>query len=566
MAALPAAAARPNVILIMTDDQGYGDLSCHGNTQIRTPNLDLLAGQGAEFTRFYVSPVCAPTRAALMTGRYNIRCGVHGVTGGRETMATDEVTVAETLRDAGYRTALIGKWHLGELYPYVPHGQGFDEFVGMRTGHWNNYFDSLIEKNGKPYRTKGYIADALTEEAMRFVQQDRGRPFFLYLAYNTPHSPFQAPETLFQRFVSRGMSRQLASVYAMVENLDDNIGRLLAHVEELGLARDTILIFLTDNGPAGDRYNAGLRGRKASVYEGGVRVPFFIRWPGRIPAGKKIGTIAAHIDVRPTLLDLCGVKAAAGRPMDGMSLRPLLEGKSAGWPDRPIFTHSERPRNETALYPGAIRTQRFNLVNGKELYEIPADPGEKNDVSAKYPEKAAELRGRYEDWFRTVLAERGFRRYPLPVGHPEENPAYLPATQAQLGGNLQYHGKAGYAHDWIEGWDRIEDEVAWDIEIARPGNYAVSLEYLCGADDLGAEIEIGVGGKTARAGIKQATPLEPKPDRNLVPGTHYITMNWARLPFGPLALPAGRTRLIVRALKKPGRTVMQLKAAVAEYR
>ena len=235
-AARPAA-RRPNVVLVMTDDQGYGDLSCHGNPHLRTPNIDAFAKQSVEFNRFYVSPVCAPTRSSLLTGRYNLRCGVYGVTTGFETMRTEEVTLAEALRGAGYRTALFGKWHLGEHYPYVPHAQGFDEFVGFRTGHWLNYFDPPLERNGKPIRGRGFITDVFTDEATAFMERNRERPFFLYLAYNAPHSPFQVPDRYYERFRNnKELAPETAVVYGMVENLDENIGRLLRRVDELELA------------------------------------------------------------------------------------------------------------------------------------------------------------------------------------------------------------------------------------------------------------------------------------------------------------------------------------------
>jgi hypothetical protein len=262
---------------------------------------------------------------------------------------------------------------------------------------------------------------------------------------------------------------------------------------------------------------------------------------------------------------LCNVKAPAARALDGVSLRPLLEGKAQGWPDRALFTHSERPGNERAMYPGAIRTQRYNLINGKELYEIPEDPAERHDLSAKLPDKVKELRARYEDWFQTALAERGFKRYPLPVGHPEENPAYLPATQAQFTGNLHFNYKNGYAHDWIAGWERTEDSVWWDIDVARAGRFSITLDYLCAPGDAGAGVEISAAGRTVRTRVEQPTAMEPLPDRNLVEGTHYRTMAFGKLAAGALELPAGPTRLTVRAVSKPGREVMQLKAAVVHF-
>lgn len=560
--ALSFAPARrpPNVLLILTDDQGYGDLSLHGNPHLRTPNIDQLARQGLQFTRFYVSPVCAPTRASLLTGRYHLRCGVWGVTHGKETMRLEETTLAQVFRGAGYRTALIGKWHLGEHYPYVPHARGFDTFIGFRTGHWMNYFDSTLELNGKPYPTRGYITDVFTDEAIRFLEANRARPFFLYLAYNAPHSPFQVPERYFRPFKDQGLADQVAAPYAMLANLDENLGRLLARLEQLGLARDTIVIFLTDNGPNGQRFNAGLRAAKGSVYEGGVRVPCFLRWPGRFDAGRRLDQIAAHIDLYPTLLELCGVPLPAGQlPLDGQSLVPLLTGQAPPWPDRMLFTHREPERNPSGTYPGAVRTQRFNLVNGKELYEIPVDPGEQHDLSAKSPGKVKELRAAYEAWYAVAGPQCGFTRWPIPVGYAEEPRSVLHAPQSYPHGNLRFHGGPGYAHDWLTGWTSLEDWAEWDIDVVRPSTFEVSLRYLCPASDLGAKVRLTVAGRSLDGVIREATPMERKPSRAVFPEENYPEMHWGTLPLGRLALPAGRARLEVRALSKPGATVMDLK-------
>lgn len=551
-------ARRPNVLLILTDDQGYGDLSLHGNPHLKTPNLDKLAREGVELTRFYVSPVCAPTRASLLTGRYNVRCGVHGVTRGMETMAPDEVTIAEALRPAGYRTALYGKWHLGEHYPYVPHGQGFDEFIGFRTGHWMNYHDAPLERNGKPLATRGYITDALTDEAIRFLEANRRNPFFLYLAYNVPHSPFQVPQRYYNPFVKAGLTPEVAAVYGMLANLDENIGRLMGALERFGLARDTIVIFLTDNGPAGERYNCGLRGRKGSVYEGGIRVPFFIRWPGKLPAGRRSDTVAAHIDIYPTLLDLCGVSRPKGPAIDGVTLRPLLEGKG-GLPDRILFTHRELPKNPAEMWTGAARTQRFNLIHGKELYDLAADPGERVNVADKFPNEFRKLRAAYEKWFKEAIAERGFRRYPIPVGYAEENPVVLPAPQAYLSGGLSFHGGPGYAHDWITGWTSLDDSVYWDLDVVREGRYEVTLRYLCAPENRGVKLEVSAGdGRLAAA--PQPTRMDRKPNPSVIPGDErYPEMYWGALKFGELHLREGKTRLTVRATAKPGSSVIDLK-------
>jgi arylsulfatase A len=554
-----ASPRRPNVVLIMSDDQGYGDLSCHGNPYLRTPVLDGLARQSVEFTRFYVSPVCAPTRSSLLTGRYNLRCGVYGVTTGYETMRSEEVTVAEALRAAGYRTGLVGKWHLGEHYPYVPHGQGFDEFIGFRTGHWPNYFDPALERNGTPIRTRGYITDVFTDEAIRFVERNRKEPFFLYLAYNAPHSPYQVPQTFLERFRDPALSRETAIVYGMIENLDRNVGRLLAKLDERQLAEDTIVIFLTDNGPNGQRFNAGLRGTKGSVYEGGVRAPFLIRWPGKLRPGRR-DNLSAHVDVYPTLLDLCGVRRPDGPPIDGMSLRPVLEERTGERPERMLFTHRETARDPAATYPGAVRTQRFNLVNGTELYEIPSDPGERRNVAARYSEKVAELRAAYERWYEQAARECGFARKPIPVGYAAENPVVLPAPQSYFDGSLRFHGRNGYAHDWISGWTRVSDSVWWELDVVEAGAYDINLRYACRASDVGSRIAVEAGGARLEAAIEEATGTDPVPDHNLIPGSHYIELPWRTLAVGRAALSRGRTRLRVRAISKPGAAVMELKS------
>jgi arylsulfatase A-like enzyme len=568
----PAGRRRPNVLLIIADDQGYGDLSSKGNPDISTPHIDRLAEQATEFTRFYVCPVCAPTRAGLLTGRYHLKTGVHGVTAGKETMATDETTIGEAFQTAGYRTALIGKWHLGEAYPNVPHAQGFDTFIGMRNGHWLEYYDSEIEKNGKPYIAKGYIADALTNEAIRYLRQHRDEPMFVYLPFNTPHFPYQVPFRYWKKFVDRGVDVPLAAIYGMVENIDDNVGRLLAEIDRLQLAEDTIVIYMSDNGPNSDRYVCGLRGRKGSVYEGGVRSPFFIRWPGKFVAGRKVDRIASHIDIYPTLAALCGVERPEGLPIDGVNLQPLLGPASeaqlaraeAQWPERDLFTHREREGREDSVYPGAVRTQRYNLVNGTELYDIEQDPGEQNNIAANHPQMVSELKTRYEAWFAACMAARGFEQFPLPVGYAEENPVYLPATRATFTGKLRYNGKFGYSHDWITDWIEPADVIRWEVDVVEAGNYQVDAQYLCPESSIGSRVELRAGAASCQTTVNVATEVEPMPDRNLVLLERNVLMPWKRLRLGELRLPKGKSTLELRCLAKPGEKVMDVKALWAE--
>ena len=560
-----AAPRRPNIVMIVTDDQGYGDLGSTGNPHLSTPHLDRLARESVVFDRFFVSPVCAPTRASLLTGRYHLRTGTWGVTGGRETMRGDEVTLAEVLKANGFRTGAFGKWHNGAHVPSTPRAQGFDEFFGFRGGHWNLYFDADLEHNGRPVKSQGYIADVLTEAALRFIDVNRQQPFFCYLAFNTPHSPLQVPDEYFDAFTRRGLDATLASIYGMVANIDDNVGRLLARLDELRLRDDTIVIFLSDNGPQGDRYNAGMRGRKGTVHEGGGRVPFFVRWPPRLPV-RRVDRIAAHIDVLPTLVDLLRLPAPNGKPLDGRSLRPLLEGNAAGWPDRSLFTHQARPDNPPNTYPGAVRTQRYRLVNegkGWQLFDMEADPAQKTDIAAANSTIVRDLSAAYASWFAEV-SRSAFVRPPIEVGHASEDPIELEAPDAVLAGVTFKNSRQGYANDWIAGWTSADGAASWDIDVVRPGRYEVSLAYVCNEEDAGSRIQVTAGRASTEAVVK-ATAIRPIFLPHREPGQYYRSLVWSELPAGTLRLDRGRTRLEVRAVTKTGETVMELKHVALRY-
>ena len=350
---VPANGRRPNVLLILSDDQGFGDLGINGNTILKTPNLDRLAHEGVAFRRFYVDPICAPSRASLLTGRYHQRVGVPYADGPTDVLRLREVTIAKALRREGYATALIGKWHLGRFGAYGPLAHGFDQFLGFRDGMIAFYNDGVLEYNGEPVRSNGHVTDVFTEAAIRFMEDNRSRPFFLYLAYNAPHLPMTVPIRYEEPYRKLGVSSHLAKFYGMVTHLDESIGRVLQRLEELGLNNDTIVVFLSDNGMQKshvqfnvsaesdrldalwigvDRFNAGLRSQKGTVYEGGIRVPFIARWPGRFPEGKTLNTPAAHIDIMPTLLELTNAKVP-----DGVQIRREEPGGySAVWRG-PVF-------------------------------------------------------------------------------------------------------------------------------------------------------------------------------------------------------------------------------------
>ncbi len=569
-----AVGKQPNILLILTDDQGWGDLHSHGNDPLDTPNLDRLAEQGARFDRFYVHPVCAPTRAAMLTGRYPLRGGVHGVTRAYETLRSEEVTIAEILKSAGYATGGFGKWHNGAHYPHHPLGQGFDEFFGFCAGHWNTYFDPVLEHNGQPIQTRGYITDVLTDAAMRFIEANRKRPFFCYIPFNAPHSPWQVPDKYFDKYKARGLDDTTACAYGMIENLDENIARLLAKLDELKLSDDTVVVFFTDNGPNSDRYNGEMRGRKGSVDEGGVRVPCFVRWPSHIPRGTKIAPIAGDVDLLPTLLDLCGVNIPTGLRLDGQSLAPLLKGLGrdplAEPGDRMMFTHWSgslvKPQG------GAVRTQRWlaTFVKQWQLYDMHSDPLQRKDIAGDDPQELSRLKTAYEQWFSAVT-RRGFDPIPTEIGHKGWDRVELYGHEAQLvapGGltqagqerGIRYFGHAGWAHEWITGWTDTKASAHWPIKVVRQGRYRVSVLYACAANQVGTKIRVDVGGHSLEAAVAKVfdSPLKPLPDR--VKRAEAAERDWAEQVLGETELPIGQADLVVRMPQIPGPAAIDLKA------
>ncbi|UCD51326.1 MAG: arylsulfatase [Phycisphaerales bacterium] len=550
------ASAPPNVLLIMTDDQGWGDIRSHGNALINTPVADRLASEGARFERFFVSPVCAPTRASLLTGRYHLRTGTHGVTRGYETMRSEESTVAEALKQAGYATGCFGKWHNGAHYPHHPKGQGFDEFLGFCAGHWNNYFDTTLDHNGTPVKTKGFISDVLTDAACQFIKANRHRPFFCYVPYNAPHGPFQVPDKYFDKYKAHGLEDKLACIYGMCENLDDNMGRLLRCLDEWKLRDNTIVLFLTDNGPNSDRFNGGMKGRKGSVDEGGVRVPLFVRWPGRIEPGTQIPQISAHVDLFATILALCAVPVPATLPQDGISLAPLLKGDARDWPDRRLFTFRSPGGNAENML-GAVRTQRWRAVKGRRgwrLYDMIADPGQTRDLAEAEPETLASLRQAYEEKVREVT-KAGFDSIPTHVGYRDWPVVTLPGHEAFLEPRprqgISYRGASGWANDWITNWTDTQSYAWWPLKVVEPGRFEVAVLYTCAKEHLGTRLRVDVAGQSAEATVDKAHDPEPIPSPDRVPRGEVYEKVWAELKVGTLALAPTTTRLVLRAREIP---------------
>jgi arylsulfatase A-like enzyme len=517
-AALGAAApaGRPNVVFILTDDQGWGDVGIHGNDRIRTPNMDRIAREGVQFTQFHVQPVCAPTRACLLTGRYNYRTGVVDTYLGRAMMHGDEVTIAEMLSTAGYRTGIFGKWHLGDNYPLRAMDQGFQEAVVIRGGGLGqpsdvpgggSYTDPVLLRNGKPERFKGYCTDVYTDEALRFMESNRSRPFFLYLPTNAPHTPLEVPERYVEPYRKMGLDDVTAKIYGMVENVDENTGRVLAKLRELDLERDTIVVFMTDNGPQQKgRFNGGMRGLKGTVYQGGIRVPCFLRWPRMVKPGGAIDRLAAHIDFAPTILEACGVEAPRGVRMDGRSLMPLVRGGGQPWRDRTLFFQWHRGDEPEPFRACAARDQRWKLVNGSELYDLEKDPAEASDVAAQHPEIVARLRRQYEEWFREVSATRGYAPPRIHVGTAHENPVTF--TRQDWRGPRAGWTPASLGH--------------WEVQVAAAGRYEVSVLMAPAAGD--GQVRFSLNGATLERAVKK--------------GDTSCALGAARIPAGPGRLEA----------------------------
>jgi len=443
------AAAPPNVLLIITDDQGYGDLGAHGNTMLKTPNLDRLHSESIRLTNFHVDPTCAPTRASLLTGRFSTRTGIWHTIGGRSLMDPREQTLAQMFQANGFRTGQFGKWHLGDNAPLRPHDRGFDECLYCGGGgvtqlpdwYGNDYFDDTYRRNGVPEKCAGYCTDVWFREASKFIEQNRNQPFFCYLATNAPHSPYLVADEWKQPYVDAGVPEPMASFYGMIANIDDNIGRLLQQLDNWNLREDTIVIFLTDNGTAAGilppteksepnaaawtGFNAGMRERKGSQYDGGHRVPCFIRWPrGGLIGRRDVDQLTAHIDILPTLVDLCGLQKPEGPPIDGASLRAVLNGDNAALRDRTLFVHTQRVEIPEKWRLSAVMTDEWRLINGQELYHIKADPSQVHDISADHTEIVTRLRNAYEEWWQSLTPRFG-ESVAIDVGSPAENPANL---------------------------------------------------------------------------------------------------------------------------------------------
>ena len=563
----PAAASQPNLLVVMTDDQGDWDLGSTGNPHIETPNMDALAQSGVRFSRYYAAPVCSPTRAGMMTGRYAFRTGIYNTRFGGDSLALGEITVAQLLKGAGYRTGLFGKWHLGRYHGYQPQQRGFDEFLGHYQGHIERYeYADQFVHNGRPVESRGYVTELVTDAAIDFIDESKRRapaaPFFCYLAYSAPHSPFQMDtshahqpkgDAMIEKYLKKGLPLMQARIYAMIERVDQNLGRLLAHLETSGLAKNTAVFFMSDNGGVSKHWTGDLRGFKSQVYEGGVRSPLFVRWPEKFPAGGVVRGQASHVDLLPTLCELAGAKVPGDREIDGRSLVPLLR---AGKGDRhhEYVYHSWNRMLPTPDANWGISDQRFKLVGpggsartkGGEtnwgLFDLEDDPGEKKNLATEQPARVKALRGEFLRWYGEVTRGMNYAPVPIPVGHVDENPVELQPSWAKTSGENTKYVFEAYDWDTIEGWFKPGEAAEWKIVVAQGGRYELALDYGCAGANVGGRLKIGIG----------AASVEFTPARTGTPNV------FKRAVAGILTLPPGPATLRAEVVAAPAGEVLRL--------
>lgn len=557
-------AGQPNVIVILTDDQGWGDLSLNGNVSVETPHIDQLASDGARFQHFFVSPVCSPTRAEFLTGRHHVRCGVYSTSEGGERVNADEMMIGEVFKKAGYRTAAFGKWHSGMQHPYHPNARGFDEFYGFCSGHWGNYFSPMLEHNGQLVQGDGYLPDDLTTRAIEFIERDHSRPFFVYLPYNTPHSPMQVPGRWWDKFKNKEITQEHSkkknekidhtrAALAMCENIDWNVGRLRSKLKELNLEKDTIVVYFSDNGPNGSRWNDGLRGRKGSTDEGGVRSPLVMCWPGVIDAGTVVTQICSAMDLMPTLAELADVEVVSAKPIDGMSLVPILLDEKLSWPERTLVHYWKDKVS--------IRTQEFRLDYEGRLYDMNDDEGQQVEVNDSRPEVATALQGKANEFRQEMLSAHGklFDKRPFVIGYGGTSLTQVPARDGVGHGNIKRSNR--FPNDsFFEDWTSVDDFISWECEVGASGLYRAEIFYSCPKEDVGSTVELVFGNSVLIGEI--TVPHDPPltgMENDRFKRTESYVKDFKRMTLGEIQLEEGEGTLMLRAKKIPGDTVMDFR-------
>lgn len=543
----PLNSSKPNIVIILADDMGWGDLALNGNNSVSTPVIDKLAAQSLSFDRFYVCPLSAPTRSEMLTGRYFLRTGVSSVTQGFENMRTEEVTIAEVLKTQGYATGCFGKWHNGGYFQQHPNRQGFDEFTGFCVGHLGYYFNATYLHNDDEIKSTGYSTDFFTDNALDFIDKNSKDPFLCYVAYNVPHSPFQVPEKYFAKYRQEGLDSLLSCVYGMVDNMDYNVNRILTRLEELKLRDNTIVIFFSDNGPNTIRYNGGMKGIKGSVDEGGVRLPFYISWPGKIKPGTT-SQLAQDIDILPTLLGLCRIGYDPVNPLDGIDLSGLIRGKKKPF-DRYIF--SRQANASLAVCNGSVRNNRYRLVRTRRdtlLYDMIADPSQRTNIYKSETSVAKMLTDTLSKW-EMELVSNYEPVTTIKAGFPEEKAFTLPVQDAHLSGHIKFSSiHPNQSH--TQNWDQNGDSIFWTLNIQNSSTYRVELKYGCPAGEEGSRLLLHTSGASIMFTIDQPYESKILPDRDFVKRSESVERTWGWMKVGNITLDQGPEQITLKLLEK----------------
>ncbi len=567
-----AATERPNIVFVMTDDQGYWDTGATGNPHIDTPNMNRVAAEGVRLRRYYAAPVCSPTRAGLMTGRYYLRTGLYNTRFGGDSLGKNEITIGQKLQEAGYRTGLFGKWHLGKYAEYQPQQRGFDQFFGHYHGHIERYhFPDQVYHNGRKVEARGYVSDLFTDASIDFIEQnvkDDSEPFFCALMFNAPHSPwlldtshYGQPEgdKLLTKYLERGLPIREARIYALIERVDQNLGRLLQKLESLGIADNTLVVFTSDNGGVSKYWKGGMNGQKASTYEGGVRAPCFVRWPKELKAGTIVDAQTSHVDWLPTFCELAGCSIPTDRAIDGISLIPLLKKEKNKHHEYVYHTWDRYHPNPDKRW--GISDARWKLVGlfGKDavpdesqwrLFDLDSDPGETKNVRNQNPEIVDRLRGEFVRWFDDATDGVQYAPIRIPVGHPKENPVELSPSWASWDGPHIQYTFDGYDWDTIDGWKQPGEKATWRLDVRQAGTYRVQLSYGCRPIDAGAVIHLRVGESAVEHTVAATSTAN-----------QYEVFH-----AGSLTLPKGNAELVIEVVSSPGSEVMKLNAVVLSFK
>lgn len=542
-----AESRKPNIVIFLADDMGWGDISANGNELVSTPVLNRLKTESLSFDRFYVCPLSAPTRAEMLTGRYFLRTGVSSVTSGYENMRSDEVTIAEVLKESGYATGCFGKWHNGRYWLQHPNRQGFDEYVGFPVGHLGYYFDAFYLHNDEEKQSEGYTSDYFTEKALDFIERNKDNPFLCYIPYNVPHSPFQVPAEYFNKYRYAGLDSTLSSIYGMVDNMDRNIGLVLDRLEELSLTQNTIVIFFSDNGPNTDRYNGGMKGRKGSVDEGGVRVPFYIKWPRKIGPGKS-DQLAQSTDIMPTLLSLCGIKYDPVKAFDGKDLSRVIYGKGKE-SDRLIFSRQGNRPIENCN--SSVRNDRYRLVLTRRdtlLYDLKEDPSQKKDIFSEESDVANKLLAELVR-HNSELISAYEPVTTIEAGFTEERSFTLPVQDAKLSGKVRYssiHPNQSHTENWIQDGDSI----SWTLNINTAATYKVEIQYGCPEGETGSSFLLNTKSGTLDFSIESPFNSVILPERDYVKRTESVERTWGWMTAGEIFLTEGSEFITLKLVNK----------------